>query len=56
MKEEQWHKRAKLFVPMIVSIAVLAAALYVILSKQYDDSYTKWAFGVIGVVIGYWLR
>jgi hypothetical protein len=41
--------------PIIVSIIVLLAGLYVILSKKYPDDTQKWAFGVVGLIIGYWL-
>lgn len=40
----------------IISLMLIGAALYVILSQQYADDVQKWAFGVIGVVIGYWLK
>jgi len=39
-----------------VTLTVLAGALYVVLSGKYPDDYTKWAFGTIGTVLGYWLR
>jgi len=39
-----------------VTVAVLATALYVVLSSKYPDDYKKWAFGTIGTVLGYWLR
>jgi hypothetical protein len=41
---------------VIVSLAILGAALYVILSKQYASIDTKWAYGIVGTVIGYWLK
>lgn len=41
---------------MIVTLLVLVCALWVILSKQYDSEQQKWAFGVIGIVLGYWLK
>ncbi len=48
----------KLLIRLVVSAVVLVAGLYVILSRSYTypDATTKWAFGAIGVVIGYWLR
>lgn len=46
----------KLCVKIAVSAIVLAAALYVILSQKFPDDYNKWAFGMIGLVVGYWLR
>jgi len=39
-----------------VSVVVLIAALYIILSGGYPEDYNKWAFGIVGVVVGYWLR
>ena len=42
-------------VQIAVTFIVLASALYIILSKQYPDDTQKWAFGVIGLIIGYWL-
>ena len=39
-----------------ISLLVLFAALFVILSQRYPDDYAKWAFGIIGIVVGYWLR
>ena len=45
-----------IIVRVVISLLVLGAALFVILSQRYPDDYAKWAFGVIGVVLGYWLR
>jgi hypothetical protein len=42
--------------PPIVSLAVLGAALFVILSHGYDDSHQKWAYAAVGIILGYWLR
>lgn len=48
--------KIKLFVQVMISLATLGAALYVILSDQYKPEQAAWAAGVAGVVIGYWLR
>jgi hypothetical protein len=40
----------------IVTLAVLAACLYVILFGAYDDATEKWAFGGVGSVVGFWLH
>ena len=45
-----------LMVQALISLAVLGAALYVIVSDQYKPEQVAWAAGVAGVVIGYWLR
>ena len=49
-------RRAKLATQIAISLIVLFAALYIILSNRYDDSNTKWAFGMVGLVVGYWLK
>ena len=41
---------------VIVSLAILGAVLYLILSKQYASNDIKWACGIVGTVIGYWLK
>lgn len=41
---------------VVVSLAVLCASLYVVLSGHYDDSTQKWAFGIIGSLIGFWVK
>jgi len=38
------------------STVLLAICAWIILSGRYPDDYTKWAFGMVGVVIGYWLK
>lgn len=40
----------------LVSLSILAACLYIILSQQFPSDTTKWAYGMVGVVTGYWLR
>jgi Mg2+/citrate symporter len=40
----------------LISLIVLAAALFVILSGRYGDAEAKWAFGVVGTILGYWLK
>ncbi len=51
-----WDSRAKLAIRAAVSFVVLGAGLFVILSGKYPPEDAKWAAGIIGVVIGYWLR
>lgn len=40
----------------IVTLVVLIAALWVILSNKYDDGTEKWAFASIGSVLTFWLK
>ena len=41
---------------VIVSLAILGAVLYMVLCEQYGANDTKWACGIVGTVIGYWLK
>jgi hypothetical protein len=40
----------------VVSAIILVASLVVILSSGYPDATVKWAYGMAGLVVGYWLR
>ena len=39
----------------LISLAVLGAALFIILSKKYPSESDKWAYGTVGTILGYWL-
>jgi len=40
----------------LVTVGVLVASLYLILHRNSDAEYQKWAYGALGTVVGYWLR
>jgi hypothetical protein len=40
----------------VLSLVIVGAALYMILSGRYQSDSLKWAYGTIGTVLGYWLR
>ena len=42
--------------PMLISLIVLGAALWIILHGGYGEFEQKWAAGAIGTVVGFWLR
>lgn len=45
------------WMPVVISLLILLAALYVILSNNsYGDAQQKWAYGVIGTILGYWFK
>jgi hypothetical protein len=46
----------KLYVQIGVSAVILLLCSCIILSGRFPDDYTKWAFGMTGVVVGYWLK
>ena len=39
-----------------ISVVLLIASLFVILSSNYELAVRNWAFGTIGTVLGFWLR
>lgn len=41
---------------VVVSLTILVASIYIILSSKYDEGTQKWAFGVIGSIIGFWFK
>ena len=51
-----WLPRAKLLIKAAVTGLVLLAALFIVLSDTYSEATSKWAAGLVGVVVGYWLR
>lgn len=52
IQKERWM----LVVRLVVSALFGGASLYVILSNHYPDATSKWAIGIVGLVVGYWLR
>lgn len=45
------------WMPVVVTLLVLLAALYIILSNSdYGEAQQKWAFGAVGTVLGYWFK
>jgi len=36
----------------VITLVVLLAVLFVILSGCYDESTQKWAFGIVGMILG----
>jgi len=39
-----------------LSLVLLLASLFVILSKLYEPGEKHWAYGIIGTLIGFWLK
>jgi hypothetical protein len=45
-----------LYMPIVVTGIIGLAALYIILSKKFESDSLKWAYGVIGTIVGFWLK
>jgi hypothetical protein len=46
----------KQYTQIAISLTMLYACVRIILGGDYDETYAKWAFGIAGVIIGYWLK
>lgn len=46
----------ELLTRIVVTALVLGCSLYMILSNHYSSEQEKWAYGVVGIVLGYWLK
>jgi len=55
LPDDLWSLRAKLLVQIGVSLILLIASL-VIIFGTYPEDLRKWAFGMVGLVVGYWLK
>lgn len=40
----------------LISLGVLLVCFAMVLSDGYSENWRTWAAGLIGVVLGYWLR
>jgi hypothetical protein len=49
-------RAATLATRIVISLVVLAAALYVILARPDAADDHKWAYSIIGTIVGYWLK
>lgn len=43
-------------IQMLLTLALMAAAFFIIVSKRYDLKDKRWAYGIVGMIVGYWLR
>jgi hypothetical protein len=46
----------RLAMQVFVSVLLLSATLYVVLSKKYDAKDKHWAYTTIGLILGFWLK
>jgi hypothetical protein len=41
---------------VVVTIILLLACLFMVLSKSYDPNSVHWAYATLGTLVGFWLR
>lgn len=56
LANESSSDTTKAIVQIVLSLILIAAGLYIILSKNYSEDVQKIAAGWVGLVIGYWLK
>jgi len=39
-----------------LSLLLVSAALYLVLFREADGEVQKWSFGIIGIILGFWLK
>lgn len=49
-------QRLQMWTRILLSVLVLAAALFIILSGGYEPDAEKWAYVTVGLILGYWLK
>ncbi len=54
--ERSAKARTEIFLRGTVSLAILLAGLFVILSGGYDPAVRQWAYGALAMLLGYWLK
>ncbi|MGD1096297.1 MAG: hypothetical protein ABSB35_30430 [Bryobacteraceae bacterium] len=52
-KERQTSRKG---IQIFLTAPLMAAAFFIIASKRYDLKGKRWAYGMVGMIIGYWLR
>ena len=49
-------KKLRAWVQVGITIVFGVAAIYLVFNEPQDSSKIKWAYGIIGIIIGYWLK
>lgn len=47
---------SKTIMQIIVSLAILATSIYIILSHSFENQDKHWAYASAGTILGFWLR
>jgi Tfp pilus assembly major pilin PilA len=56
LKSTPWTSDIPIVMQVVVSLVLLSATLFVVLSKKYDAKDKHWAYATVGLIIGFWLR
>lgn len=48
--------KLEVWMSIVVSLIMLLASVFIIMVDSYSEQHSEWAFGMAGLVVGYWLR
>ena len=54
--DSEIERKRRFWIRIIITAVILAASLYIILSKSFGGDAEKWAYATAAVVVGYWFR
>jgi len=40
----------------VLSLGLFGVAIYIILSTSFDEKGKHWAYGILGTILGFWLK
>jgi hypothetical protein len=49
-------KKLRAWAQLVLSATLLVFCVWIIGNEASDSVKLKWAFGIIGIIIGYWLK
>ena len=50
------NARLKIKIQAFVTATVGLVAIYIIITEPADSDKIKWAYGIVGLIMGYWLK
>jgi len=50
------EQKRRFWMRVAITVVILTASLYIILSRSFGSDAEKWAYATAAVVIGYWFR
>jgi hypothetical protein len=53
---EKFWENKNYITQVLFSLIILIVGLYMICTLPADDGKVKWAMGMVGIIIGYWLK
>jgi hypothetical protein len=52
----RWAKAARFRIQFVLTLAMGGAAIWIIVAAKHGTDDKTWAYGTLGMVLGYWLK